>query len=104
MRPAIPAPSAIPPPPAAWSQAPALTQGPADDLARWWQRLGDADLSALVDAALRHNTSVDAARAALQLSRALREVAAAGLLPTLSGSGSAQRARCVFQPISRKRR
>lgn len=92
MRPPSQPPSAIQPP-AAWSQAPSLAQRPADDLARWWQRLGDADLSALIDAALRHNTSVDAARAALQQSRALREVSAAALMPTLSGSGSAQRSR-----------
>lgn len=60
-------------------------------LAGWWQRFGDAQLSALVDDALRHSPTVDSAIAALRQSRALADVAAAALVPGLGGSGSAQR-------------
>ena len=67
-----------------------LAQAPTA-LADWWQRFGDAELGALIDDALRHNPSVQAAIAALRQSRALAGVAAAGLLPGVSGSGSAQR-------------
>jgi outer membrane protein, multidrug efflux system len=62
-------------------------------LAQWWQRFGDAQLSRLVERALQANTSVNSAQAALREARALRDVSAAGLLPTLSGSASAQRSR-----------
>ena len=67
-----------------------LAQTPTT-LAGWWQRFGDAALSALVGDALRHSPNVRSAIAALRQSRALADVAAAGLVPTLSGSGSAQR-------------
>jgi len=50
-------------------------------------------LGMLVAQALQANTSIRSAQAALQQSRALRDVSAAGLLPTLSASGSAQRGR-----------
>ncbi len=85
------APAALP---TQWSaggaeQAPSTTAPTA--LAGWWQRFGDPELSALVEDALRHNPSVQAAVAALRQSRALADVAAAALVPGLSGSGSAQR-------------
>lgn len=62
-------------------------------LAGWWQRLGDPQLVELVEQALQHSPTVQSALAALRQSRALAEVAAAGLSPGLSGSGSAQRSR-----------
>jgi multidrug efflux system outer membrane protein len=77
--------------PAQWAagvDATAATPGP---LAQWWQRFGDAQLSRLVERALQANTSVNSAQAALRQARALRDVTAAGLLPTLDGSASAQR-------------
>ena len=50
-------------------------------------------MTTLVTQALQANTSIRSAQAALQQSRALRDVSAAGLMPTLSTSGSMQRNR-----------
>lgn len=79
--------------PAAWSAAniSAMTGNPS--LAQWWSRFNDPLLSDLVAQALRANTSVNSAQAALQQARALRDVTAAALLPTVDSSASAQRSR-----------
>ena len=63
----------------------------ADSLVGWWQRFEDPLLTDLVGRALRSNTSVAGATAALRQTRASRDMAAAALLPTLGVSGSAQR-------------
>jgi NodT family efflux transporter outer membrane factor (OMF) lipoprotein len=60
---------------------------------QWWKRFNDPLLSTLVTNALQANTTVRSAQAALQQSRALRDVQNAGLLPGVSASGSAQRGR-----------
>ncbi|MBP6765422.1 MAG: TolC family protein, partial [Rubrivivax sp.] len=79
--------------PVAWSGAP---QGALDARnavaanAAWWQGFGDPVLSQLVAQARQSNTSVVAAQAALQQARALRNVAAAGLQPSVGSSASAQ--------------
>ena len=62
-------------------------------MAQWWQRFNDPLLSTLVTQALQANTSVRSAKAALQQSRALRDVQHAGLLPNVSASASAQRSK-----------
>lgn len=62
-------------------------------LASWWRRFNDSQLSYLVAKALQVNTDVRTARAVLQQARALREVAAAGLGLSVSGSASAQRSK-----------
>ncbi len=83
------------PVPAAWSTAAATSasgQG-ATPLADWWQRFNDPDLTALVTQALQANTSVKGAQAALLQARALRDVQAAGLGPSVGASASAQRSR-----------
>jgi NodT family efflux transporter outer membrane factor (OMF) lipoprotein len=77
--------------PAAWSAADAASAPEATSLARWWSRFDDPLLDRLESDALRANTTVNDAQAALRQARALRDVAAAGLYPTLTGSGSAQR-------------
>jgi NodT family efflux transporter outer membrane factor (OMF) lipoprotein len=77
--------------PGAWSAA-----APAEAAAvgtPWWQGFGDAELTGLVERALAANTDVTAAQAALRRARALREVAAAGRLPSLGVSAAAQRSR-----------
>ncbi len=79
--------------PAAWSGASAATPAGASPLAQWWSRFDDPLLTDLVSQALQANTSVNSAQAALRQARALRDVAAAGLLPTLGSSASAQRSR-----------
>ena len=78
--------------PAAWSVADeGLPAGPALDPARWWQGFGDAALDAWVQAALQANADLRAATAALAQARAARDVARAGLQPTLDASTRAQR-------------
>jgi len=79
--------------PAAWSADGAAAPGGATRLASWWSRFDDPLLTDLIGQALRANTSVTGAQAALRQARATRDVTAAGLLPTLDGSASAQRAR-----------
>lgn len=80
--------------PAGWSvaQGPGARVVDADDgaLAGWWQRFDDPLLVALVDEALRGNTDVAGAQAALRQAQALRDVAAAALWPSLLASASAR--------------
>ncbi|MDP1899570.1 MAG: efflux transporter outer membrane subunit [Rubrivivax sp.] len=74
--------------PATWSAAAAAPR--AMSLADWWQRFGDPTLAQLVADAMQANTGVLAAQAGLRQARALRDVASAGLRPTLGSSASAQ--------------
>jgi NodT family efflux transporter outer membrane factor (OMF) lipoprotein len=60
-------------------------------VALWWLRYDDPLLARLIDQAHKANTSVKSAEAALRQARALRDVAAAALSPSLGGSASAQR-------------
>lgn len=76
--------------PAAWSVTDVSATVGATSLAQWWLRFDDPLLAGLVTQALQANTSVGSAQAALRQARALRDVTAAGLLPTLGGSASAQ--------------
>jgi multidrug efflux system outer membrane protein len=80
------------PVPTNWSAA-APTAGTANPtaLAQWWQGFNDPLLTTLVTQALQANTSVRTAQAALQQSRALRDVKDANMLPGANGSASAQR-------------
>ena len=75
------------------AMAATATAADATSLATWWQHFGDPQLSALVARVLDANTSVRGARAALAQARALRDVQAAGLQPSIDASGSAQRAK-----------
>ena len=81
------------PVPSAWAGQAGTAVQPADDLAQWWQQLGDAQLTGLIGEALQAHTSMRGARAAVQAARAQRDIQAAGLLPSLDASGSAQRSR-----------
>ena len=81
------------PPTAQLSSTAPVSSTTANPLAQWWQKFNDPLLTTLVTKALQANASIRSAQAALQQSRALRDVSAAGLLPTLSAAGSAQRAR-----------
>ena len=74
-----------------WSAASNAISIPSISLTDWWQQFNDPLLTTLITQALRTNTSVRSAQAALQQARALRDVGAAGLSPSLSASGSAQR-------------
>ena len=66
----------------------------------WWNRFNDPDLNQLVAQALAANTSIRSAQAALQQSRALRDVNVASSGPSLSLSGSAQRSQTEFTDAS----
>lgn len=68
-------------------------QGAASSLAQWWERFNDLVLSMLVTQALQANISIRSAQAALQQSRALRDVRTADMLPGVTASGSAGRSK-----------
>ncbi|MDP2001158.1 MAG: efflux transporter outer membrane subunit [Rhodoferax sp.] len=77
--------------PSQWPSASVAHSTPTISLTDWWLRFNDPQLTTLITQALQANTSVRSAQAALQQARALRDVNAAGLSPSLSASGSAQR-------------
>lgn len=61
------------------------------DATRWWERFDDALLISLIGDALRSNTTVLGAEASVRQARAARELALAGLWPTLGIAATAQR-------------
>jgi multidrug efflux system outer membrane protein len=78
--------------PSRWAEAPIRAAPGAYALeAAWWGRFNDPVLTGLVERALRANTQVVSAQAALRQARALRDVTAASLQPAVGGSGSARR-------------
>lgn len=77
--------------PAAWSAADPSATTDTSSLSQWWLRFDDPLLGNLVNQALQANTTVKSAQAALRQARALRDVSAAGLLPAVGSSASAQR-------------
>lgn len=79
--------------PMAWSLTDVADHSGEASLAAWWTRFDDPLLARLVSEALQANASVAGAQAALRQARALRDVAAAALYPTLGSSASAQRSR-----------
>src|SRR5450830_240051 len=91
-RPNRPEPAAIDIP-AKWSTNEAVGTSSATSLVEWWRRFDDPLLAHLVKQALQANTSVNSAKAALLESRALRDVAAATLWPTVGSSASVQRSK-----------
>jgi NodT family efflux transporter outer membrane factor (OMF) lipoprotein len=79
------------PPPTHWRAGAAAPAPDAAILAQWWRQFGDPVLDGLVADALAANTDLASARAKLRETRARRDLARAGLGPTLTGSGSAGR-------------
>jgi multidrug efflux system outer membrane protein len=77
--------------PTSWAASADSSYTHASSLAQWWARFDDPLLSSLVTQALQTNASVRSAEAGLREARALRDVAAAGLLPEASASASGQR-------------
>ncbi|WP_424859573.1 TolC family protein [Tepidimonas sp. HKU77] len=79
--------------PAQWSSdAPGAPGVVAAIDSRWWTAWGDPVLTDWVERALRANTDVAAALAAVAQARALRDVAQAATGPSLGAGASAQRA------------
>lgn len=60
-------------------------------LGEWWKDFRDPILDRLMEDAVAGNLDVASARAAIREARAARREAIGGLLPTVSGSGSAER-------------
>ncbi|MBT9514378.1 MAG: efflux transporter outer membrane subunit [Acidovorax sp.] len=85
--------SAVPVPTAWVAGSQGAPGAAASVLAQWWQRLDDPVLTRLVEQSLATNTSVRTAQAALRQARAQVDVQAAGLLPSVGASASAQRSR-----------
>jgi multidrug efflux system outer membrane protein len=56
----------------------------SEDLSKWWQRLGDNTLSALVEQALKNNPDVRSARSRLREARAQRNLAVANRFPKIT--------------------
>lgn len=63
----------------------------APDLGRWWTRLGDPTLDALIDSAMRRNLDVATAQASLREARAVYRQAGGALSPSVDASAGAQR-------------
>jgi len=59
-------------------------------LARWWEKLGDPILSALVSRAVEGNLALKQAQARVRQARALRGVSQAGLYPSVDAAGQAE--------------
>ena len=80
--------------PNTWAAAPFSAEAPAGDrtrLARWWTQFGDEKLNWLIDQALAGNLDLKLAQARLNQARASRQLADAGLYPTVSASASRNR-------------
>ncbi len=77
-----------------WHAAPAPGMQAADaseaTLASWWKVLNDPTLDQLIERAVKENKSVEQAIARVRESRARRNIATAGFLPSIGGSGSAR--------------
>jgi NodT family efflux transporter outer membrane factor (OMF) lipoprotein len=80
--------------PATWANAAGVsTAKQSEDVSRWWQRLNDPLLTALVEEALRNSHDMRSARARLRESRARRDLADANGFPAVKGSLSGSRSK-----------
>jgi NodT family efflux transporter outer membrane factor (OMF) lipoprotein len=78
--------------PDAW-HAPVPEGAAVGDFSSWWQQLGDPVLTSLIEDSLAASPDLDLARARLREARARRDLAAAGLLPTVDAAASASASR-----------
>lgn len=76
--------------PTSWSADGVTAAANADSLSQWWTRFQDPLLDELIRSAMQSNTEIERAQAALRQARALRDIAAASLLPAVGSSVSAQ--------------
>ncbi len=76
--------------PSTWSVPEAAAVSGESALVNWWLGFDDPLLARLIDDALRANTTVNGARAALRQARAARDGTAASLLPAINSSASGQ--------------
>jgi len=71
--------------------APGAAQVAAFDLATWWQALNDAELSSLVERAVKSNLDLEIALDRLQQARTYEAVVTGAALPTVDASAAAGR-------------
>lgn len=76
--------------PASYVEAQGAGQAQLD---RWWQGFGDAELTALVDRALKQNLDIEMAAARIREARAQERVAGAGASPQVAAEASVTRQR-----------
>ena len=79
--------------PGSWSSSADTMPARPVELARWWQRLGDKNLDALIEEAVAGNLDVAAAKARVRAARAAERQTGAALLPSANASASADRIR-----------
>lgn len=80
--------------PATWANATAANAAAqTEDISRWWQRLNDPLLTALVEEALRNSHDLRSAQARLRESRARLDLADANRFPALQASLGGSRSR-----------
>lgn len=71
--------------PTQWSSTAAQPQQRMpEDLSRWWQRFGDAQMTALIEQSLQANPSMQSAQSSLRQARAQLDVQAASRIPSAS--------------------
>lgn len=77
-----------------WEQAIAEEMSPDEpDIRRWWETLGDPQLSAYMDRAREGNPGLASAVARIREARAFRAIAAGERVPDINGGGGAGRGR-----------
>jgi NodT family efflux transporter outer membrane factor (OMF) lipoprotein len=80
--------------PGAWATTnAAIKPATAEDLSNWWRQLGDPALDDLIGQALTAASDMRTAQARLRQVRASRDLAVAGLFPSLGVSASAKRSK-----------
>lgn len=79
--------------PAAWSSQKKAAPAKPAQLSKWWQRLRDPELNALVDEAVTGNLDVATAKAKVREARASYRQSTTTLFPSIDGSGSATRSK-----------
>lgn len=79
--------------PLKWAVEEAVPKANATSLKDWWTRFEDPLLTTLIQQAMQANTNINSAKAALLEARALQDVAAAKLSPSVNASTSAQRSK-----------
>ncbi|TPN88514.1 efflux transporter outer membrane subunit [Mesorhizobium sp. CU2] len=79
--------------PASWSGLKAGKPAKPAQLSKWWQRLRDPELNALVEEAVAGNLDVATARAKIREARASYRQSVGTFFPSADGSGSATRNR-----------
>jgi NodT family efflux transporter outer membrane factor (OMF) lipoprotein len=90
----------VPPPPSWSSTAEGVHATSPGDLSKWWQRLGDATLSSLVEQALKGSPDFRTAQSRLREARAQRNLNAASRFPTTSATVSSSGSKTTGSPTT----